>query len=143
MWQPCIRLPALSWLYFCYFLIQKIYRVYIILEAFKCFFIDTWSIVKQNLYKLVSKFFRRHELVEEIIQWSEVVLFHNWPPFFAEMKQAINGNRNKIGLMIVSTSIINTKMAFTLADNVDVEVTVLRFCSNFMEFGIRWNLSYI
>lgn len=38
--------------------------------------------------------------------------------------------------MIVSTSINNMKMAFTLADNVDVEVTVLRFCSNFMEFGI-------
>lgn len=28
--------------------------------------------------------------------------------------------------MIVSTNIIKTKMAFTLADNVDVEVTVLR-----------------
>ena len=53
------------------------------------------------------------------------------------MKQEINGNINKIGLMIVSTNIINTKMAFTLADNVDVEVTELRFCSNFMEFGIR------
>ena len=39
--------------------------------------------------------------------------------------------------MIVSTSINNMKMAFTLADNVDVEVTVLRFCSNFMKFGIR------
>lgn len=39
--------------------------------------------------------------------------------------------------MIVSTSINNMKMAFTLADNVDVEVTVLRFCSNFMEFGMR------
>lgn len=37
--------------------------------------------------------------------------------------------------MIVSTNIINAETAFTLADNVDVEVTVLRFCSNFMEFG--------
>ena len=55
------------------------------------------------------------------------------------MKQEINGNINKIGLMIVSTNIINTKMAFTLADNVDVEVTVLRFCSKFVGFGIRTN----
>lgn len=38
--------------------------------------------------------------------------------------------------MIVSTNIINTKMAFTLADNVDVEVTVLRFCSKLVGFGI-------
>ncbi len=38
--------------------------------------------------------------------------------------------------MIVSTNIINTKMAFTLADNVDVEVTVLRFRSKFVGFGI-------
>ena len=38
--------------------------------------------------------------------------------------------------MIVSTSINNMKMAFTLADNVDVEVTVLRFCSKFVGLGI-------
>ena len=41
--------------------------------------------------------------------------------------------------MIVSTSINNMKMAFTLADNVDVEVTVLRFCSKFVGFGIWTN----
>lgn len=52
------------------------------------------------------------------------------------MKQAINGNINKMGLMIVSTNIINAETAFTLADNVDVEVTVLRFCSKFVGFGI-------
>ncbi len=58
---------------------------------------------------------------------SKIVLFHNRPPFFAEMKHNKKGIINKIGLMIVSTSINNMKMAFTLADNVDVEVTVLRF----------------
>lgn len=39
--------------------------------------------------------------------------------------------------MKVRTNINNMDAAFTLATNVDVEVTILRFCSNFMEFGIR------
>jgi hypothetical protein len=39
--------------------------------------------------------------------------------------------------MKVRTNINNMDAAFTLATNVDVEVTMLRFCSNFMEFGIR------
>ena len=39
--------------------------------------------------------------------------------------------------MKVRTNINNMDAAFTLAANVDVEVTMLRFCSNFMEFGIR------
>ena len=39
--------------------------------------------------------------------------------------------------MKVRTNINNMDAAFTLATNVDVEVTMLRFCCNFMEFGIR------
>lgn len=58
--------------------------------------------------------------------------------FYISLRQAIPaGTTATLPILIVSTSINNMKMAFTLADNVDVEVTVLRFCSNFMEFGIR------
>ena len=39
--------------------------------------------------------------------------------------------------MKVRTNINNMDATFTLVTNVDVEVTMLRFCSNFMEFGIR------
>ena len=56
---------------------------------------------------------------------------HSKPPFFAEMKQAMNGNIKRMGLMIVRTNIINTKEAFTLADNVDCGVHVIRPFSNF------------
>lgn len=41
--------------------------------------------------------------------------------------------------MKVNTSINNMNNAFTSAVNVDVEGTVLRFCSKFVGFGIRTN----
>lgn len=41
--------------------------------------------------------------------------------------------------MKVNTSINNMNNAFTSAVNVDVEVTILRFCSKFVGFGIRTN----
>ena len=58
------------------------------------------------------------------------------------MKHATNGRVNRTGLMMVRTSIINTDTAFTLAVNVEVEGTVLRFCSEFVGFGIEQILSY-
>lgn len=41
--------------------------------------------------------------------------------------------------MMVRTSNNNISNAFTSAINVDVETTVLRFCSKFVGFGIRTN----
>lgn len=64
---------------------------------------------------------------------------HSASPLFIERTHKAKGIQNRIGLMKVNTSINNMNNAFTSAVNVDVEVTVLRFCSKFVGFGIKTN----
>lgn len=64
---------------------------------------------------------------------------HSTPPFLPERTHKAKGITNTMGLIMVRTSNNNINNAFTSAVNVDVEVTVLRFCSKFVGFGIRTN----